>query len=245
MIYINELPVSWLITINASPGGSGPNEDSEGMVPIGNKGKLIAELGMDAIPVIILESKAFVPALAQQFDKDQHFVRWNEKVDNPVVGESLVKALKSLDLPYMLDNSAYVRNDSLEIETKRVGQYIAELGTQYAQSKTSSQKVKIAAELSKLITQDVGGSIFMSDAIFKLTSGGGLWPGQSAVLSTVTCKANIDKNNAIVAEESELQDSIRVVFQALAYLHARQKEAQLLVQERSPKLSPEDLLRLI
>jgi len=245
VFYLDELPVSWLISINSSSGGSGPNEDSEGMVPIGNKGKLIAELGMNTIPVIILESKAFVPALADKVEHTQYFVRWNEKLDNPTVGKSLIRALESLNLLYMADNNAYARDESLENETRRIGKYIAELGDSYAKAKTSAQKVKIAAELSIIVKQDLGGSIFMSSQIFKLVGGGGLWPGQSAVLSILMSTASLNENNVIIVEESELQDSIRVISCALVELHAHIKEAQSFVHTRDPKLSPDDLLRLI
>ena len=199
---------------------------------------------MNAIAVIILESKAFVPALADKAVQNQHFVRWNEKVDNPIVAESLIKALENLNFPYMADETAFERNDSLELETKRIGKYIAELGDKYAQAKTSAQKVKIAAELSKVVAQDMGGSIFMSNALFKVVAGGGLWPGQSAVFSILSSKADIDENHTIITEEKELQNSISVILYALNYLHENQNEAQNFVHERDPKLSPDDLLRL-
>lgn len=245
VFYLDKLPVSWLLTINSSPGGSGPNEDAEGMIPIGNKGKLIAELGMNTIPVIILESKAFVPALTDKVEHTQFFVRWNEKLDNPIVGKSLISALESLNLPYMADNNAYARDESLENETKRIGNCIAELGNGYAKAKTSAQKVKIAAELSKLVAQDLGGSIFMSSQIFKLVGGGGLWPGQSAVLSILMSAKSLSGNNIVITEESDLQDSIRVISYALVELQAHIEEAQSFVHTRAPKLSPDDLLQLI
>ncbi len=244
VLFLDDLPVSWLITINSSPGGAGPNEDSEGMIPIGNKGKLIADLGMNAIPVLILESHAYVPAFKDKIEKNEYLVRWNEEIDNPSVGKSLVKALETLQLPYQVDDKAYARNDSLEKETQRVGNAIADLGQQYAKAATSAQKVRLAAELSRLIAQDVGGSIFMSSALFKLVAGGGLWPGQSAVLSVLTCKNEIDKNHVTRVSEEELSDFTRIISHALVYLYEDKEAALSFVKTRDLNMSPDELLTL-
>lgn len=244
VVYIDELPVSWLLTINSSLFGNGPNEDSEGIIPIGNKGKLMAELGMNKIPLIILESKAYAPAFADRVKYTQSIVRWNEEFDNPIVGKSIIEALEKLKLPYMADDSAYKRDQSLEIETVRVGKCIADLGNEYAQAKTSARKVNIAATLSKLLKQDVGGSIFMSTKLFEIVAGGGLWPGQAAVLSIIVSKEEINEDGVIIAEAIDLQNSTSIVCHALNNLYTYREEAQKIVDSRAPNIKPDELLRL-
>lgn len=91
---INGLDVSTILTINSCTGGIGPNEDTEGNVPIGNKGVLMRQLGMDTLPTIIIEAKAYVPSWAKYIDDTTLVVRANNLHDNTVVGNCLVKAAK-------------------------------------------------------------------------------------------------------------------------------------------------------
>ena len=99
VLNIDGMSVATMLTVNAGEGGIGPNEDTEGNIPIGNKGKLMRQLGMDCLPTIIVESKAYVPFWNEFIKETTLIVRANEIHDNTVVGECIVNAAKSLGYP--------------------------------------------------------------------------------------------------------------------------------------------------
>ncbi len=197
------------------------------------------------LPTIILESKAYIPAMLDKVDKVQFFVRWNKEFDNDIVGEALKSSLKKLDLPHLFDDSAYPRNESLRNETARIGKEIEELGKAYAVAETSAEKVQIVYKLGKLATSDLGGSVFMSNNIFQYSGAGGLWPGRSAVLSVIADQAHIDDYGTVISEESELEQSLYIITFALLELYKNKEQAQAVALERKVKLSPEEILALI
>lgn len=46
-----------LVVINATEGGFWPNEDVEGNVDLGIKGRLMETSGLDALPTFLIEGK--------------------------------------------------------------------------------------------------------------------------------------------------------------------------------------------
>ena len=237
-------PVAWLLSVNAAHGGIGPIEDAEGTIPVGNKGVLMRTLGMDAAPALILEAKAFVPQLADSVHEDMLFARWNADYDNPVVGQCLAQALQQSGVPHLVQEDAYPRNGALAEETARIGQIVMKLGETYAQTACSSAKVALAGELARIVSHDLGASIFMSDAIFRHAGGGGLWPGQAAVLSLLTTKAHAQEVGSLVATEEEILQMSDCALAAVALLTDRHASARKFVAARRPPLSPEELLRM-
>ncbi len=243
-LLINTIPFAWLLTINASD-FSGPNEDSEGTIPIGNKGLVMQKIGMFNLPTIILESKAFVPALQERVDMIKYYVRWNEEYDNSTVAQALINALQCLDIPYFFEEKAYARDETLVNERKRIGYEIEQLGKTYADANTSAQKVEIAYRLGKLVTQDIGGSLFMSDAIYKYSSSGGAWPGCSAVLSLIADKKHIEEYGTVYSTEEELEQSTSIIIHALLNLEKSKIQAHAEVKQKGINLSPQDTLNLV
>ncbi|MEI3478888.1 MAG: hypothetical protein V8Q84_06985 [Bilophila sp.] len=99
VVEIDGVPVSWLLTINATCGGIGPNEDAEGCVPIGNKAQIVGALDMDTVPLLVLEGKAYAPALEPPLAHNALFVRWNGEYDNPVCGQCYERAARESGYP--------------------------------------------------------------------------------------------------------------------------------------------------
>lgn len=242
-ILIDEIPCAWLLTINSNAGGCGPNEDSEGNVPIGAKGRIMQELGMDKIPSIIIEARAFVPAIQNQVQENSFYVRWCDDVDNSVVGSSLVEALKDLQYPHIVNQNTYLRHDtSLMKEAERLANEIIRLGEEYKKAVTSHKRVSVAQALSKICTEDLGGSIFMSNKIFDIVAGGGLWPGTTAVLSSVVTKEYFQENNLIYADKEELEKACRVINLACHKIMENYDEAMDNLHKKCVHYSPECLL---
>lgn len=236
----------WLLTINASPEGCGPVEDSEGIVPIGNKGRLLEELGLLQAPVIVLESKAFCPGASDGIVAGVPWIRWNNEFDNPVVGECLAQAARIFDRNAVVCDTAYARRkDELAQAARTVGQKICRLGMQYAQAASSACKVALAGELADILVREMGGTTFMSNDLHALVGGGGLWPGQAAVLSLLMSRREYEDASDVVTNGQELSLVADIVLAALPLLFERLAEARTLVVDRAPALSPDQLSALL
>lgn len=242
-ISVENIPVAFMLTVNATDGGLSPNEDSEGNIPIGNKGILMKKLGMDCIPTIILEGKAFVPALKDQVKEPSFWVRWNKEHDNSTVGKSLIASLQNLSLPFLFSDTAYKRHDpTLVSECARLGDMLTELGTRYKNSRTSEERIEIAAVLAKLVSEDFGGSIFMSNKVFEITAGGGLFPGLAAVLSLLVPEKDMAESNQINYSVKELQHSSLVISQTIKNIHENYADAMEEINRKKTDHSPDDFL---
>jgi hypothetical protein len=192
VIEIDSIPVSILGILNANEGGVGPDEDLEGNVMLGEKGKLMKTLGLDSLPTIILESKAYVPAVCKGQDGNKFLVRINGEVDNRFVYEALVKGAEAANIPCIASDTAYPRGSGqMAAATRALGLKIAQLGNALATAESSKKKVQIVAELAVLVSQDAGGISFMSSKLNDLVGGGGIMPGSSAVLSMAISESAI------------------------------------------------------
>lgn len=236
----------WLLTINASADGSGPVEDSEGIVPVGNKGRLMQELGMASVPFIVLESKACSPGVSESLASTTPWIRWNNDVDNPVVGECLVRAARQLGYELQVHDMAYVRRrGEMQEATARLGRRICQLGQAYAEAASSMAKVRIAGELAELLAHEAGGTSFMSSCVHDIAGGGGLWPGQAAVLSLLASRCEYENMGAVVTGNEEINALADIVMTALPMLAERLPEAQRFIHERRPDIGFESLLQEI
>ena len=229
---------NWLLSINASEGGIGPIEDAEGCVPVGNKGLLMQSLGLCDVPIIMLEGKSYVPQLKDQIQETTFLVRWNEEYDNPVVGECCARALESSGWPYLIINNAYPRMDgALEKSTRAAGESLIKLGSAYANATTAAQKIEIAAEVCRFASEDLGGSIFMSNAVHQYAGSGGMWPGFGAMLSWTMDKKAIDHWRIPIIEDQDIDRGLSVLVEVARLLLARCEEATRILQQRKPALS--------
>ncbi|MDR2124544.1 MAG: hypothetical protein LBP38_06150 [Desulfovibrio sp.] len=237
--------VCWLLSINASRDGIGPNEDAEGCIPAGNKGRIMRALGMDSAPIIMLEGKAFIPPLADRISETVLLVRWNKEFDNPVVGECCVEAARHSGYPCLVQDDTYPRMDgALKKSTREAGEAIVRLGTSYAAAQGAAEKIELAASLAKLVSEDMGGSIFMTNAIHQYAGNGGMWPGHGAMLSLAVSRRYIEHWLIPVIDGTDMTRGLDVLLEAARLLIPRCAEATDFVQQRRPSLSEEDINRL-
>lgn len=243
---IGAIPVSWLLTINASKNGTGPNEDSEGCVPIANKGDIMRALGMDGMPLLVLEGKAYAPDMDPPLRTNSLFIRWNKDHDNPVAGQSYARAARESGYPVLVLDDTYPRqNTALPDEAHRLGQQIVQLGEAYGAAKTASERIALMARLATICSHDSGGSIFMSNGIHYYAGNGGLWPGLGAMLSFIVTRQEAVEWKTLRFTDEELDLAATVLANAARYLHERRDEAQAFVERRRPPLTNEDLMRMV
>ncbi|MDF1592709.1 MAG: hypothetical protein P1P89_14425 [Desulfobacterales bacterium] len=234
VLQIDEMSVSTMLTVNAGEGGIGPNEDTEGNVPIGNKGKLMRKLGMDCLPTIIVEAKAYVPFWKEFIKETTLIVRANEIHDNTVVGECIVKAAENLGYPVFQPKQPYPRKiGSLAKATQDVAGRIVDFGNGFAKAKTAGEKNLIAAQLAMLVKHDLGGVTFMSDEVNNVVDNGGLLPGTAAVLSSAVTSSYAAHYQIPVLCEHDVDMYRNTIIEAFRLLRHRLVEAKEQLQERA------------
>ncbi len=189
---IQGVPASVMAVVNASAGGLGPAEDLEGNIMFGEKKRVMERLGLDRLPTVVLESKAYVPAVCKESEHDRLWIRCNGQVDNSVVYDALCSAAETAGLAYLTSDTAYPRKTGeMAAATRALGKRIAEIGEELASEPAASRKVALIAELAVVVSQDAGGVTFMSADLHDVVAGGGLMPGTAAVLSMVVSEPYI------------------------------------------------------
>ena len=243
MLSLEGTACAWMLTINASPDGSGPVEDSEGIMPVGGKGRLMRELGMCRIPCIVLESKAYSPGDSDSLATSHPWIRWNQDSDNPIVGQCLTEAARQCHAQAIVNDRAYPRRPGdLDRASPALGEKISKLGQEYARARTSAQKVALAAALADILEQEIGGTSFMSQAVHSVAAGGGLWPGQAAMLSLLASRHEYESLKVLITSRQELELLADIALAAAILLRDRLPEASSFIQARSPQPEPERLL---
>lgn len=234
VLQIHDLDVSTILTVNSSRGGIGPNEDTEGNVPIGNKGKLMRQLGMDNLPTIIVESKAYVPSWEKFINDTTVVVRANNLHDNSVVGNCLVMAAQNLGYPVFEPENPYPRAvGSLSKATQDVSRRIIDLGNDLYEAKTAGTKIRIIAELAQIVKYDVSGILFMSDSVNDVVDNGGLLPGTAAVLSSAVSIEYAKKYKIPTLTQDDLIMYTDTVLEAFKLLKENLDKANQLLSERA------------
>ncbi len=233
VLQIDDLEVSTILTINSSTGGIGPNEDTEGNVPIGNKGVLMRQLGMESLPTIIIEAKSYVPSWAKYINDTTLVVRANSLHDNTVVGNCLVKAAEKLGYPVFEPDTPYPRSPgSLRKATQNVAKKIVDLGNELYEAKTAKDKIRIVADLAEVIKYDVSGITFMSESVNSVVDNGGLLPGTAAVLSSAVSTEYAKKYKLPTLNQNDLKMYTDTVLEAFKILKENLINANQLLNER-------------
>ncbi|WP_200802435.1 hypothetical protein [Desulfopila aestuarii] len=226
VLEIDEIPVSVMAVLNANEGGLGPDEDLEGNIMLGEKGALMKKLGLDQVPTIILESKAYVPAVCRGLEENALWIRINKDVDNRVVYDALVRGCKEANFNYIKTDTAYNRGTGeIASATRELGKRIAGLGNALVGAEMARDKVRIIGELALLVSEDAGGVTYMSSKLHDQVGGGGIMPGSSAVLSMVISETAIRiwKIPAFTAQDSDMY--LSVLEKALPILAENVEEA--------------------
>ncbi|MFW6056880.1 MAG: hypothetical protein ACOC9B_06190 [Chloroflexota bacterium] len=222
--------VAVMAIVNASTGGLGPNEDLEGNVPLGSKRELMEKLGMLKCPTIVLEGKAYTPALCDSLTQNTFLVRVQRDLDNIVVAEALRDSAMELGYPVMFIDDAFPRNEgALRRRTVEVAERIIEAAGELKKAERGTEKVKAAAELARLMSEEVGGVSFMTDALFDVVRQTGLIPGTSAVLSMLVTRDYLEHWKIPLVEPEDIESMTRIVYGAVPRIAARMDEANAVV----------------
>ncbi len=194
MLDFDTTPVALMATVNATAGGLGPNEDLEGNIGLGAKGKMMKELGLNSAPGIVVESKAYIPSKGDQLQESTFFIRANAESDNKTVAGCLAEAASDLAIPHQVSDTAFPRGENeLESFTKALGMKIAHLGQELSSAEKAYDKVRIIGMLAKIVSQDAGGVTFMSNSLHNKVAGAGTCPGTAAVISLLATRAHVEK----------------------------------------------------
>lgn len=232
-LLIEGYPVSVMALVNASENGLGPDEDLEGNIMLGDKGRVMRELGLDRIPTLLLESKAYTPAVCNELRTEHMWLRINDQYDNQYVFDAVHHGLKETRIPHICNRKAYPRHtDELTAATQKLGDRIANLGHKFAKADSAAQKVQLMGELALLCSQDAGGVTFMSSSLHNDVSGGGLLPGMGAVLSMLVPPTYINKWKVPSFTPQDARDYMRVIEASVPELAQNASQAQAQLEER-------------
>ena len=234
VVDIDGVPVSLMAVINATGGGLGPNEDLEGNIPLGPKGDMMIQLGLDRLPTVILETKAYAPAACQHANTNFLWIRANKESDNTCVWQALVHGAQQASIPYEASDLAYPRGsgDMADL-SQQLGQDIADLGKTLASAETAAEKVAIIGDLALKVSQDAGGVTFMSNALNDVVGGGGLLPGTSAVLAMGVCPEEIRHWKVPVFTDHDAELYLKTLSHAVPYLATQIKKARQEVADKA------------
>ena len=242
---IDGVSTSVMATVNESSSGIGPDEDLEGNVALGSKGKLMEKLGMLRCPTIVLEGKAYSPALSDDLQQNTLLVRVQRDLDNIVVAEALHESAKELGYPVVFLDDAFPRNEGvLRRKTIEVAESIIETAERLKTAELGSEKVLVAAELARLVGQEVGGVSFMSDKLYDVVRVCGLIPGTSAVLSILVTEEYLAHWKMPLLEQEDVAMMKSIVYGAIPRIASNLDEANDVVDRLYEDLSPlESLIR--
>lgn len=184
---IDGVPYAIMLAINGTNGGIGPDEDYEGNTNFTAKGELMAKLGLDAIPSVVVESKAYIPAMAATVPENQYMIRAQENVDCTPLGQAMYEAAQEAKLPVRFEQQIMpLAPGNLEKATHAIAEKIMATAKELLEIDSAADKTRILAELNKLVSEDAGGVTFMSNSVNDTMRGAGTLPGISAVLSMIT-----------------------------------------------------------
>lgn len=215
-VEINNIPVSLLLVINGTDGGIGPDEDYEGNTNFGEKGEIMNKLCLNNVPSVVVESKAYIPAVAKNLDMNKHLIRAEKNVGNTTLALALKESAEKQNIPCMYaDNMMPLVEGALEKSTKEFADKVTALGQKLADTDKSSEKVQIVAELAKLISEDAGGVTFMSNSVHNKMRGAGTLPNITCVLSMVCTSEYKEYIKIPMVEENDIENYSAIIVNAL------------------------------
>ncbi|MDR1945765.1 MAG: hypothetical protein LBQ51_01165 [Desulfovibrio sp.] len=129
----------------------------------------------------------------------------------------------------------------MEKSTGDAGKAVARLGTAYAAATKAAEKTAIAAALAKMVSEDLGGSIFMSNAIHQYASNGGMWPGYGAMLSWTMVQEAIERWRMPVMEDIDIEHGLAALLETARLLIPKLDEAVDILKRRKPNLTAEQI----
>lgn len=216
LIDVDNIPVSLMLVINGTNGGIGPDEDLEGNLNTGDKGRIMAELGADTVPTIVIESKAYIPSMAPDISENRFMIRAEEGIDSDEVGTALYESAKKLNIAAKYEKHLMPINPgSMAKATKNFADSIIEIARKLRTTDSADLKTQYTAQLAQLISEDAGGITFMSGTVNDRARGAGILPGITAVISMVTTDDYIKHCKIPMLNKTELESYIKIILSAI------------------------------
>jgi len=235
--------LSVVVTVNGSGSGVGPAEDLEGNVPLGLKRQVMELLGCRAVPAVVLESKAFIPALASRVRGSVILLRYNRDYDNVAVAKAIARALSKLGVGYVeLDNAFPRYSRSVEMVRVELASRLGRLASALGGSTKSSDKVLVSAELARVVCEDLGGVFFMSEDLAEVVGPAGLVPGTGAVVSVAVGEDYLAEVGIPYATREDAYTLARVALASVEEVLVVYEEAVEVLRRRY--VDPAEVLRL-
>ncbi len=231
VVEIDGVPASVLAVVNATEGGLGPNEDIEGNVNLFGKRQMMADLGLDKLPTIIIEGKVYAQPISGEIREPTFVIRANENDDNPAVAGAIEEAARELSYqakyyPKLLARSENAMRDL----TRQMGERVISLGEKLAKARTAREKVLLAADLNLFCSQEDGGLTFMSEDVHLVMGGVGQFPGASAVMSLFVPYDSLRRTVLPSLSLSDVERFVTLVCAAAGKLNARLEEANKIIE---------------
>ena len=217
VVDIDGIPVSVVMPVNYTEGGIGPDEDYEGNFMHGMKGEMMGRIGFP-LTTIVAESKVS-SILSDSVDTSSFLIRYSKDKGSPAAAAALEASCIELKLPYM------IRDNLLSYDSgafQSLGVKFAEKLEQYAaalkKTEKSSEKVRIVAELARMVSEDAAGFTFMSKDVYAQAAGPGLHPGTSAVLSMIVSREYIKQNVIPLLTTQDRDNYVKIILSSLKKL---------------------------
>lgn len=208
------VPVSVVMPVNYTGGGIGPDEDYEGNYMHGEKGIMMGEIGYP-LPSIVAESKVF-SFLSDTVAADTFLIRYSPEKGNPAAAAALEKSCAELGLEYL------VRDDLLSYDSKafrsltlKFADRLDTVALSLRSAEKASEKVRIIAELARMVSEDAASFTYMSSDVFAQAASPGLHPGTAAVLSMVSCRRSINEQVIPVFTSGDRDNYINIILTAI------------------------------
>jgi|Wag4MinimDraft_13_1082653.scaffolds.fasta_scaffold00920_2 hypothetical protein len=216
-VKVKELSTAFLLTINGSKIGVGPVENLEGNVALPPKRGVMERLGVLRSPTIVVESKAYVPSL--RVDRELFLVRYNQDVDNVTVAKSIISSLEEFGADYLEIPSAFpMEKGAMEKSVREVAERIITHADKLKTLDSAIERAKIIAELVKILSEDVGGIIFMDNKLHDIVRAAGIMPGTAAVFSKVVPEEYIQKYKVVFTTKDDVGAMSKVLKRAIEVL---------------------------
>lgn len=218
---VDGIPMALMLLVNFTEGGIGPAEDYEGNVPWDFKEPVMRAVGLDAVPTILLESKAYIPAFASELTENMLMLRAEEGTDNLPLAEALLQTAKEQEIPCCLKTNAMpLSPGSLMKATAAYADRLIALAEQLKTADDCLEKVRLTADLAALVSQDAGGVTFMGNTVNDQMRGAGIIPGNHAILSMIVTTEYKEYVKIPMLTEEDAAHYITVILNGMKRYHS-------------------------
>ena len=226
VITVDGVDVSIMAVVNATEGGIGPNEDIEGNVNLAGKTDLMRRFDLDFLPTVLVEGKVCAEPISSAIDVPTFVTRAYCGDDNVTVSECLVAAAQKLGYPILFPRELLKRSpDAMRCLTQKMGERLKELAAALSQAKTATEKVKLAYQINRFASEDLGGITFMSDAIHAVMGGVGAIPGTTVCLSLFVPNKELETDVYPTLTLEDVDRFADTILTAVGFLNERRGEA--------------------